>query len=69
MVINSSPGHNLRATVTLDEEPEKFSLTKTHTRHAIKLHEHLEFRLPWGGYVRFEGREIIEVDSRVRWLC
>ena len=63
VVISSSPGHNLRATVTLDEEPEKLSLTKTHTRHAIKLHEHLEFRFPWCPYVRFECREIIEIDS------
>lgn len=69
VVINSSPGHNLRATVTLDEEPEKLSLTKTHTRHAIKLHEHLEFRFPWGPYIQFECWEIIEIDSRVRWLC
>jgi hypothetical protein len=69
VVINSSPGHDLRATVTLNEEPEKLSLRKTRSRHAIELHEHLEFRFPWGTYVWFECREIVEIDSGVGQLC
>jgi hypothetical protein len=49
VVSDSSTRHNHRAAVTLDEEREKLSLTKACSRHAIELHEHLEFRFPWGG--------------------
>ena len=63
VVSNTSTRHNHCAAVTLDEEREKLSLTKACSRHAIELHEHLEFRFPWGTYAWFECWEIVEIDS------
>jgi hypothetical protein len=63
VVINCSTCHDHRAAVALDEEREKLRLSKACSRHAIKLHEHLKFRFPWGAYVWFECREVVEIDS------
>jgi hypothetical protein len=63
VVINGSTSHNPHATIAFDEESEKLNLTKARSRHAIKLHEHLEFRFPWCVYAWLECREIVENDS------